>query len=260
MRSFFLASITGFILILSVGVVLAKSSLNDVDSYRDFTAESGSNTSIANDSILPKLLYRNKFRLALSVGGSWRTIPIPEVPVDELIPYYRGLKSGFFYSADLAFFPSDKAGVGVKISQFNSENSIPVQVVFEDGSIERTSLRDEIRMNYYGIYWANRSALKNGRNGFYFNLGAGYITYYQVTEFLFPVLYEGNTFAAMVDLGYDFAIGNHFAVGLQVGFVGAMLSEFSLTILDETTTIDLPKGERESLTRFDYGVGLRFNF
>jgi hypothetical protein len=71
---------------------------------------------------------------------------------------------------------------------------------------------------------------------------------------------KANAFAWGIDLGYEFKISNHAAVGFQLSTLAGKLKKLSVTENGHIYTYDLEESEYEHLGRIDLSTGIRFWF
>ncbi len=84
--------------------------------------------------------------------------------------YVKKLRSGFFGSADLAGFITSQSGIDVRISRFQSSNNESVRVASGNGNPIDGTISDDIRINFLGIYYIRRSAVRDKRDVFLFKI------------------------------------------------------------------------------------------
>lgn len=62
-----------------------------------------------------------------------------------------------------------------------------------------------------------------------------------------------------VGLSYDIGLSESLSLGFQISYLTGNLSQYEIDNGTTTETIKLERGSYESLNRFDFSVGLRFN-
>lgn len=193
-----------------------------------------------------------RMRLAVNGGLSYRLAKIAGNLSSSQKEYIKGLKSGYSYGAELAYYWSKKAGIGAKYDVFRSNNEI------RDVSDQTLELSDDIAISYIGPYYSSRFLTANKKNSFLMNLGLGYVGYND-QAFVFGSDFEltGGTAGLLVDLGYDIGLSKSFALGFQISFIGGTLTQYKIDDGFNTTTVELDEDEYEGLARINLSVGLR---
>jgi hypothetical protein len=100
----------------------------------------------------------------------------------------------------------------------------------------------------------------NQKNMLYYSFSMGYAGFTNKSVYYVPITKKANTFAWGMDLGYEFAISEHIAVGFQLSTLAGRLKKLENTINGQQITFDLDKDEYEHLGRIDLSLGLRVWF
>lgn len=90
------------------------------------------------------------------------------------------------------------------------------------------------------------------------NLGLGYMGYRDDAVIIDNYTLKGGTLGISWDIGYDLGISRTFALGFQIAYLGGILTQYELSDGNTTQTVELTKGNYESLSRIDLSIGLRF--
>ncbi len=90
------------------------------------------------------------------------------------------------------------------------------------------------------------------------NLSLGYLGYVNNKTVIDRYQMTGGTVGLALDLGYDIGLSKNLSLGFQISSVTGMLSKYKWNDGAAIRTIQLEKGEYESLNRLDFSVGLRY--
>lgn len=192
-----------------------------------------------------------RLRLAINGGWSYRLAKVAGNLSSTQQDYIKGLKSGYSYGAELAYYWSKKAGIGAKYDVFRSRNEL------EDVSGQVVVLSDDVAISFIGPYYSSRFLTANKKNSFLMNVGLGYVGYNDKAFFGSDYELTGGTAGLLVDLGYDIGLSKSFALGFQLSFIGGTLTQYMIDDGFKTTTIELDEDEYEGLARINLSVGLR---
>ena len=192
-----------------------------------------------------------RLRLAINGGWSYRLAKVAGNLSSTQQDYIKGLKSGYSYGAEIAYYWSKKAGIGAKYDVFRSKNEL------EDVSGQAVVLSDDISISFIGPYYGSRFLTANKKNSFVMNLGLGYVGYNDKAFFGSDYELTGGTAGLLLDVGYDIGLSKSFALGFQVSFIGGTLTQYKIDDGFNTTTIELDEDEYEGLARINLSVGLR---
>ena len=192
-----------------------------------------------------------RLRLAVNGGLSYRLAKIAGNLSSTQQEYIKGLKSGYSYGAEIAYYWSRKAGIGAKYDVFRSKNEL------EDVAGQTVVLSDDVSISFIGPYYGSRFLTANKKNSFLMNVGLGYVGYNDKAFFGSDYELTGGTAGLLVDVGYDIGLSKSFALGFQVSFIGGTLTQYKIDDGFSTTTIELDEDEYEGLARINLSVGLR---
>ena len=218
-----------------------------------------------NKSEVPadKIIDRENFihlRLSLNGGFSYETGKVDQNQDAAFIDYFKKLKSGYHFGADLTYYFLESIGVGAKYQRFMTSNSLD-NIYIEDsfGNRRYGQLADNIKISFYGPSISSRLISANKKNCFLLSYALGYIGYKNNSVLVDEYLITGNTFGMDMDIGYDIGITDKLQVGLQISMFSGYLTSYKLNDGTTTETINLTKGNYESLYRIDFSIGIRFN-
>ena len=91
------------------------------------------------------------------------------------------------------------------------------------------------------------------------NMSLGYMGYKNDKVFIDNYTVTGNTIGLAFDFGYDITLFDNLLIGLQLSVITATISKFKWDDGINIQTINLEKGEYESLNRIDLSIGFRIN-
>lgn len=175
--------------------------------------------------------------------------------------YYKGLKSGYNYGADLTYYFYESLGAGIKFTSAGFYNKVSdVIVTFNNGTVKYGDVSDHIVINFIGPSVTTRYFPNDNENCMTMGGAIGYMTYRDNSIVVDPVKITGNTFGVAMDFGYDFEIGPTTNLGLKFSYITGFLFKVNIEEAGTTRVMELDDGTFESLGRFDIGVILRYSF
>ncbi len=201
------------------------------------------------------------FRAAVNFVWSYRIARVSSDYSGEMKDYMNGLKSGFSYGIELSGFVSEYIGFGGKFYDARYKNKInSVYVYLPNGTTTMGKISDNISILYIAPFMSTRFFNSNKKNAFFLNMGIGYMGY-KDRGILGKenATIKGNTIGLNWDIGYDISLSKSLSLGFQLSFITGVLTKYDMTYGGRTETIELEKGNYESLGRIDLSVGLRFN-
>ncbi len=211
------------------------------------------------DKILESEDYPH-FRIAVNGGYSYILARLSSDIPKDFESYYKGLKSGYHYSGDIAYYFTEQLGIGFKYLMFRSSGEIVnVYATLPDGTVQYGKLSDDVSTSFVGPLFSTRFLDKNKRNSFIMAVGLGYMGYTDDAVAISSLLFKGSTIGLCWDIGYDIGITDNFAIGFQISCLDATLMQYDLTKGGITETIKLDQKNYEGLSRLDLSIGLRIN-
>lgn len=200
-----------------------------------------------------------QFRIAVQGGYGYRIAPLSKDIPPDLVNYSKNLKSGYNIGLDAAYFLKPTWGLGLKFSQFNTEQSIGnVEITFDDGSSGYGTMADKISIIFLGPSYISRYSLNNPDHTIFGGISLGYMNYKDealLADRNFDI--TGATFGAAVDLGYDYSLSKYITLGAQASLTGGALYKYTVSDGFSETSIDLEEGNHENLSRLDISAGIR---
>ncbi|HKP98235.1 MAG TPA: hypothetical protein VJ385_21065 [Fibrobacteria bacterium] len=199
-----------------------------------------------------------KLRLALETGYSqWMYNPDSLTPdYDE---YLNTLESGWNFSAEAAWFPWPKGGVGVNWIWFLSKaQRADLKIVKNSNSLH--SMRDRVSVVYFGPTFLSR--LQCGRFGLLVGgFGAGpLLMNYTWTDNGLDNVVKATTYAAVANIGWDYSFYRLVSFGVNARVLLSNLREY--TYNGKKVTLKQPDDPHYwvniSMTRFELNAGIRF--
>ncbi|MGQ1891793.1 hypothetical protein ACT29H_15235 [Thermophagus sp. OGC60D27] len=200
------------------------------------------------------------FRIAINGGYSYQTAKVGESVPSDFKDYVRDLKSGYHFGGDLTYYFTEILGFGFKYHLFKSSNSLD-NIYLEDTEGNRTygKMRDDLTISFIGPTFSTRLLSYDKRNAFHMKLSLGYMGYSNDKVIIDKYKMTGGTMGSSFDVGYDIGLSENLSLGFQISLLTGTLIEYDWDDGIKKETIELEKGEYESLTRIDFSVGLRFN-
>ena len=177
------------------------------------------------------------FRLGAQVGYGYR---IGEISRYMISTYQneKQLRNNVSFGTDFSYYFNKNIGFGIKYNGVVNSTSI------FDNYYEKF-LR-KVNINYLGAFFGVRFLMNQNRNCLFANSGVGYVNFRDNIHII-----NGNSYAFLSEIGFDFFVTKYFALGLQVSLsIGALEN-----IYIENKKIS---GIRENLTHVDISLGFRF--
>jgi len=198
-------------------------------------------------------LEYSKFRLAFSGGYSYLLGKTPEGIDNTYRDYLKKFRSGFNLGLDLGYYFNKQYGIGLKYSYFNTKASAPnIPFIDDQGNLVRMSISENRSDNYIGPAFLMRFSDKTNENAFIAGISFGYFAYNNKLKIGgVPLKAKGSTLGMVVDVGYDFGLSDSFSLGFMLSFKLGSISKLTFDDGFQSQTIDLPKDQRESMSRID---------
>jgi hypothetical protein len=251
-----------------------SASILRIDSTKDSTVtlskennpeNSGSNNVTQGKTAIPQKLYMRpmavnwQFRLAVNGNWSWRTAKLSPNLNDFERSYMKDLKSGHAFGGEIEYYFGEKCGAGFKYNIFRSSASVLASAQVSPGVYVNGELRDEISIVFIGPKFCVRIPSETYMNAFLMGISIGYLGYTDQGGFGSTTgMLKGSTVGLVYDLGYDYGLTPHFALGANFGYTLGALSQYEVTSGGITQTVKLEKDQYEGLGHVYLGFGLRF--
>lgn len=214
---------------------------------------------VPKDKVIGYQNYQH-FRIAINGGYSYHTAKVSESVPNDFKDYVKELKSGLHFGGDVTYYFTEPLGFGVKYLIFKSSNSMDnIYVEDTDGNRTYGKMSDDLTISFIGPTFSTRLLSHNKSNALIMNLSLGYMGYSNDKVIVDNYKMTGSTLGMAFDIGYDIGLSEYLSLGFQISFISGTLFEYDWDDGTTTVTIDLEKGEYESLNRIDFSVGLRFS-
>ncbi len=198
-----------------------------------------------------------RFRMAVQGGLAFRLGSLSDNIEPALRDHAKNLKSGYSWGFDGHYLLNEYIGVGVKYTMFGStheEKNITVE--FPDNTIGY-GIDETIYTRFVGPSVLSRVLTANGKNAWVSGIALGQLFYRSETTLGGRnFIAEQATFGMSLDFGYDIYLSEKWSLGIATNLFFGSLTEVDLTGNDVSETLELD--ERESLSRIDFSVGLRW--
>lgn len=236
-----------------------RSTLLSVSSIKTHQIDYFQTSEVPKDKVVGYENYKH-FRIAINGGYSYQTAKVSESVPSDFKDYIKELKSGYHIGGDLTYYFTEPLGIGFKYYLFKSSNSV-YNIYLEDTYGNRTygKMSDDLTISFIGPTFSTRLLSHNKKNAFLMNLSLGYMGYSNDKIIIDKYKITGSTMGLSFDIGYDIGLSDNLSLGFQLSFLTGTLFEYDWNDGTTTETIDLEKGEYESLNRIDFSFGLRFS-
>ena len=203
----------------------------------------------------------SKWKISLGGGYSRRIAIFDEDSMDPVLYMHnKKLLGGFSGSAEVTYFTSQTGGFGLKFNEFRASNDELVTVTYEDGSQKSGTMDETIDLFFIGPVGTFRKLSTFGERAFIFSFGYGLVG--ERDNLLLiddKYLMNGFTTGYLLELGYDFTVSDHFAIGASLNAIAASLSSYNLTDdSGQTQTVKLDKDSYEGLMHVNFQIGIRY--
>lgn len=191
-----------------------------------------------------------QWRLALNAGYTYQYGGYKTQPPD----YQSQARSLFNYGGDIQYFANDFLGVGLKFNHATTNTYSEVLFDF-------TNFSETISFTYLGLTLINKRSSPYDDNLFYYAASGGLISYeVDASDDGTPYSETGKTVGLHLEVGYDFLIGNHYGIGMNLGVNLAKLN--TITVVGASLPFLPPQGATFrnidfSVSRIDFTVGVR---
>lgn len=198
------------------------------------------------------------WRIAVHGGFAYQLGFVDKSLGSDMTDYQRKLKMGYCYGFDISHFFSETLGVGFKYSDGHFSRSFEGTATFDDGSSRSGIISDKIDLRFIGPFISYRWLTAKDRGAFFVNYGLGYLGLYDNTVVFEPYYIRGGTLGQLADIGYDFSLTQHLAVGASVSFVTGTISSFTNYYPNGSSqSVQLEKKDYRSLSHLTLSFGLR---
>lgn len=201
-----------------------------------------------------------RIRAAVQGGLVYRFGKIDESLNQDTRDFYKKMKKGRDYGADLTFYLNGGYGFGAKYSKASAYNSIYGTVTYNDGTQETGTISDNIDLTFIGVYASASTARLGSKHIFFLNYGVGYLGYYEKSLMLDEAIMTGSTLATYSGLGYDYLLSDHLAIGAEITLLTGTLRAFTQTSDGQTQTYVLNSDEALNVSHISADIGIRLYF
>jgi len=199
-----------------------------------------------------------KLRLSLEAGFSrWQYNH--DTVTSDYKDYLNDVQNAWNYSAELAYFPWPKGGIGVNWIWFLSKAQGRDILPYRNSTISH-DLKERVSFVYIGPTFLTR--MHTGRFGLLVaGVGAGWLTVRRTwTDNGVGNLLEAANYAVTANLGWDYSIYRFLGVGINGRFILCNVREY--TYNGKRITIVQPEAayhwSNMPLHRFELNAGVRF--
>ena len=207
-----------------------------------------------------------RIRLGVHGGFSRRAVQPEETNDATFQNYLEDLGSGPHLGVDVSYFFTKSLGLGLTFSRTIAENQDEVLIRYDTVGIWRKStLEDEIAIDFVGPSFLHRLYLGNGRGVLLSTLSVGYLLYRKNQSFsdfsntvTDKILITGGTPGLVVGVGADFEIVKPLYLGVMISGTMGKISEFDRDTSEAAFPFDVPDETTGNISRLDVSFGLRF--
>ena len=230
------------------------------------TDAAGNNINANNsdlDDLMKERFYQN-FRFSFSAGLSRRIARTSDVVPLDLRNFVNSMKTGYTLNGDVAAYFDNNHGVGFVYNYLNRVNGINV-LWSDDGNVYIPSyMENQISISYVGPFYSNKMMTKK-HNIVFYDFGVG-LSFFEDNLDVSNTIYsrnfyaEGNCISIYYNLGFDVLVSNNFTVGASASAITGVISKIKYIDNGVTYMIELPRDQRENITRLNFLMGFTFVF
>ncbi|WP_423129566.1 hypothetical protein [Gaoshiqia sp. Z1-71] len=180
----------------------------------------------------------------------------------EVNSYFDQIKWGPQFSAQLHYLFSARYGVGVDYQFHTSSGNLYGTFDPGDGvTLYYGEVKDEVFTNYLGLSFYLYQWLKTSKLAFSSQISVGPVFFRQENVTLYtPALVTGKTLGGKVGYGLEYFLSRNIALGIHLNLFYATISKVKVDYESSSDEVDLPKDQKEGLSRIDGGAGIKFYF
>ena len=201
-----------------------------------------------------------RFRLSGNIGLSrWVGANGNHLPA-ELENYKNELKSGYSYSIESSYALSKSFGIGAKYNDFKTKNTIEdVAFLLSNNTISTGTISDNISIKFIGGSVYYRVFTNNLKSNFFLSFSIGSLFYNNDIVFLNNFELSGASVGFVIDAGYELKIAESLSVNFLTSWTNGSLQEFEVASMGSTQKYHFTSDPYESLSHFDFSIGLVFH-
>ena len=198
------------------------------------------------------------YRIALQGGFSYLLEKIDPDLEQVWIDLNKKLKKGFNATAAISYYFTPYIGVGLNGSFFSSKASMTgLYWILEDGTQgENFDLTEKIKFYYIAPHFAGRLPVMDNKGTVIMNASVGFAYYHDKVLMSTTFDVKKPTIASGIDIGYDFNIGESFAIGVMASFLICVFKIEEALVQNKVMKLEEPV--KNNMSRIDLTIGLRF--
>lgn len=208
----------------------------------------------------------DRFRFALNGGYSYYLGKIQNsVKLQTNFPagfeeYLNELRNSFHFGTDATYYLSEIIGIGCKYLFFPTYNKYGhnIYILNDDGSRKTGKLSNDIHISFAGPVLSTRFFNGDKTKAVLSDFSIGYMWYKNHMVIVDQYELTGKNIGLAYDLMYEGIMRGNIWFGIRLSLILGTLTELTNNtgVLEEN--IHLDKDSRESMSRFDVSLGLRY--
>lgn len=213
---------------------------------------------------------QNKWRISLDAGLGYRLASTKNskqifinqgFTTSEVDNYFKKIKWGPKASAQVHYLLNPKYGLGIDYQFHHSSGSITGTIAPGDGSLYYGETEDNVYTNYTGLSLYYNEWILQNKLKYYGQTSIGICFFRQETiSFYTPMLITGKSLGTNLELGLEYFIHKHLALGSQLNFFQSTISKINVDNGNSKEDVKLEKDQFEGLSRLDASMGVKFYF
>ena len=207
------------------------------------------------ESLIPK----KRFLVGIYSGYCEKFTEVPDGLNEFTTDYLLNLNTGFSVGSDFSYLLGQNNGMFLKINVFKSwMKPVPIIIEYDNGVEQEGFLSDNISIIYFALGPTFRLNLKYDQASFYINPGIGMQFYRNKSAIIDKFLTKGNTLGIGFDVGYDKNISKNIGVGLNFSYTLGFLKDVTIIGDEIEEHYQFNELKYANITRFEFGLSLRF--
>ena len=200
------------------------------------------------------------YRIAVQGGFSYLLGKIDPKMDTILVNFSKKLKKGFNATVFFSYYFTPYLGVGLNGSFFSSRATITgLTEILEDGTEgKKFDISEKMKFYYVAPHFAARVPVMDDKGALIMNASVGFAYHHDKTLTPFLIDIKKPTIASGIDIGYDFNIGENFAIGVMVSMLVCVFKIDEFTMQNQTVVLSGDEIMKSNMSRIDLTLGLRF--
>jgi hypothetical protein len=203
---------------------------------------------------------KHRFRFGVNYTTSYRFTKVSDGLNLAEREYQKGLKFGVGYLFSFNYYRKKYGGIGLQVMNYYSSGTLAnVSVVTSPGQTTKITKSDNISIQYVGLSYGYKTAISQDKKWFVTgDIGLGYNTYQNTAIALDTQKIRARTLGLNTIVGLDYKIAENLCIGIAGNFILARTGTYEYDNGIEKKTVTLPNNAKDSYSRAQISIGMRF--